>query len=207
MRKILGWGILALLALAYALPAHAEVKWTWETIPFRTSAANVNGYIDSSSFSAVGVAGTTYNSDTTAWISLNDYAKPPNSAPTPDSVYFVVVIHPPPGLTAEAADSMYVRAEVSATGQWATRGQYVEPMNLGGTQVGLATSMAAVLLEDQGSLNTFRGFVHMAAVNVGSLGSGAVSYVNLFGAPFVRLIVYRDAIGPFVMRIGHWAYN
>lgn len=214
MRKLIAVGLLLTVAALF-LPLQVQFKesraenpkWVWETVPFRTSCVGCyGGYIDSSFASAVGVAGTTYNTDTTIWISLADWAKPPSNAPQPDSLWAMVVIQVPPGQAA-TTDSMYLIGELSTGGSWNALGQKIEPMNLGSTQLGLGGTMAAVLLEDAGSNDTYRGFLHIAAVNVGSVGSGVVSYVNIFGAPYLRFRVYRDAIGPIMLRVGHYTWN
>lgn len=191
----------SVLVLCGAVAAHADNIWVWETVPMRTSSlTSYSGYVDSSTFCH------TYTSqvDTTAWITSTDWAKPPqgNSA---DSLWAVIVVSPVNTSSVVAkADTFYFNGEVGNVPAWnALTFQPVEPMNLGGGQLGNGATMKAVTLVD--SSYSARGVFRLATTMVSAAGgTGAVSYQQLWGTPAFRLRITAKMIGCYQVRVGHW---
>lgn len=201
MKRILA-ALLAVVCIS-AIVGSAEAgtgnRWVTEPVMWRTSAANVAGYVDSSVFSHASL-----KADTSAAIAATAlWAVPDFDVSAMDStVWSILYIKGRTGAsTTQGTDSVYVDVQVSVDGtNWVTATP-TRAFNTGTTHGG------AIYLEASSS-DSYGIPIKIVRASTGLSvlidSATAPSTIKLWGWPFLRFIVNSDCNGQFVGEVGHW---
>lgn len=201
---LLLFALFAIPALAHATPIPIErpVSWT------RQIAAIPGGFADSASARAIGTATPTVH-DTSSAIDMRDFVFPDAGTGAllvvGDTLYYARIdIYPAATAPTVAADSIYLTIQVSSDGvrNWTS----CTPTRLFDTTTDSA--LGQIVLE-QASTNAFYVVIGQRHGAAGSGGlmfpvastATAPTWQQLYGWPFIRLIVQSDRTGRYDAKV------
>ena len=206
MRKVLGLVILASLVLAAVSSADPYVWKVRRQLDWRSSKANLAGFVDSTLANrGTGVANTTL--DTTEAVKAEELYWNPSlqSADTDTIPYFAIEITPRAAIessTDPSSDSVYVEIQASLDG--------IGWVGLTPTQTfnGTLTATGAVALTENGTSDCYVKTYKQLVTATKGMGAGpkfTASEEHLFGWNFYRFIVGGDHVGEWTAKLAGWA--